>query len=125
MISMNVSGRKADEICETEQHGAAKSIEPHISRRMAMGGVAFFGAAMSAISSRALAQPGAAPGSYSNSAIAAEPPGDAPGKSEDEIVRAVKIARAMRSGPRRSPAMPPSRRWTIREMSPAFFEKAR
>ena len=55
---------------------------------------------MSAIGSRAFAGPGA-PGSYSNSAIAAEPTGDTPGKSDDDIVRAVKIERAMRSGPRR------------------------
>src|SRR5215471_14663380 len=78
---------------------ALKSVEAPISRRIAMGGVAFFGAAMSGIASRAFAQPGA-PGSYSNSAIAAEPPGDAPGKSGEDIVHAVKIARAMRSGPR-------------------------
>ena len=54
---------------------------------------------MSAIASRAFAQPDA-PGSYSNSAIAAEPPGSAPGNSDEEAILAVKIERAMRSGPR-------------------------
>ena len=53
---------------------------------------------MSAIASRAFAQPDA-PGSYSNSAIAAEPPGSA-GNSDEEAIVAVKIERAMRSGPR-------------------------
>jgi len=76
-----------------------KSIQAPISRRIAMGGVAFFGAAMSAIASRAFAQPGS-PGSYSNSAIAAEPPGSAPENSDEEAIVAVKIERAMRSGPR-------------------------
>jgi hypothetical protein len=95
---MNVSSPNAGDVGETEQRVAAGVVEAPISRRIAMGGVAFFGAAMSAIGSRAFAQPGA-PGSYSNSAIAAEPPGDPPGKSDEDIVRAVKIARAMRSGP--------------------------
>ena len=95
---MNLSSHNAGEIGETEQPVAAGVVEAPISRRIAMGGVAFFGAAMSAIGSRAFAQPGA-PGSYGNSAIAAEPPGDTPGKSDEDSVRAVKIARAMRSGP--------------------------
>jgi hypothetical protein len=95
---MSVSSPNAGDIGETEQRVAAGVVEAPISRRIAMGGVAFFGAAMSAIGSRAFAQPGA-PGSYSNSAIAAEPPGDTPGKSDEDLVRAVKITRAMRSGP--------------------------
>jgi len=61
---MNVSSPNAGDIGETEQRGAAGVVEAPISRRIAMGGVAFFGAAMSAIGSRAFAQPGA-PGSYS------------------------------------------------------------
>ena len=95
---MNVSTNNAGDIGEAEQPGAARTVAVPVSRRIAMTSVAFFGAAMSALSSRAFAQPGA-PGSYSNSAIAAEPPGDAPGRSDEDIVRAVKIARAMRSGP--------------------------
>ena len=97
---MNVSSPNAREIGETKELAAAGAVEAPISRRIAVGGVAFFGAAMSAIGSRAFAGPGA-PGSYSNSAIAAEPTGDTAGKSDDDIVRAVKIERAMRSGPRR------------------------
>jgi hypothetical protein len=95
---MNVSTPNAGDIGETEQRGAARAVETPLSRRIAMTRVAFFGAAMSALGSRAFAQPGAS-SSYSNSAIAAQLPGDAPGKSEEEIVCAVKIARAMRSGP--------------------------
>jgi hypothetical protein len=96
---MNVSSPGADDIGEAIQGGATKTVETPISRRIAVGGVAFFGAAMSAIASRAFAQP-VAPGSYSNSAIAAEPRGSESAKSEEEMVRAVKIERAMRSGPR-------------------------
>src|SRR6516162_8572980 len=96
---MNVSSPSADDIGEAKQGGAAKAVEAPISRRIAVGGVAFFGAAMSAIASHAFAQP-VAPGSYSNSAIAAEPPGSESAKSEEDMVRAVKIERAMRSGPR-------------------------
>jgi hypothetical protein len=92
---MNISN--PDDIGEAGREGV-RAVEAPVSRRIAMGGVAFFGAAMSAIGSRAFAQPGA-PGSYSNSAIAAEPPGYAPGKSNEEIVNAVRVARAMRSGP--------------------------
>jgi hypothetical protein len=95
---MKVSSLKADEIGEVKQREAAEAVEGPVSRRIAMGGVAFFGAAMSALGSRVFAQTGS-PGSYSNSAIAAEPAGDTPGKSDEDIVRAVKIARAMRSGP--------------------------
>ena len=49
---------------------AAMTGEVPLSRRTAVGRVAFFGAVMSALGSRAFAQPGA-PGRYSNSAIAA------------------------------------------------------
>jgi len=69
-----------------------------LSRR-AVGGMAFFGAAMSALGSRAFAQSGPS-GSYSNAAIAMDPPGgSAAGTSDEEVARAVKIARAMRAGP--------------------------
>lgn len=70
----------------------------NISRRSVVGRLAFFGAVMSALSGRLLADQGA-PGSYSNSAIAMLPSGESTPKSNDEMIRAVKIARAMRSGP--------------------------
>jgi hypothetical protein len=56
---MNVSSDNAGDIGETEQRVAEGVVEAPISRRIAIGGVAFFGAAMSAIGSRAFAQPGA------------------------------------------------------------------
>ncbi len=67
-----------------------------VSRRRALAGVGFFGAAMAALSSKAWAQ-GAGQGSYSNEAIAL-PPGPSLSDAEAQI-RAVKIARAMRAGP--------------------------
>ena len=94
---MNISSPNTVGIGETQQQGAAKTAGAPVSRRIAMGGVAFFGAAMSAIGSRAFAA--GAPGSYSNAAIAGEPPADTSGKSDEDLVSAVKIARAMRSGP--------------------------
>jgi hypothetical protein len=67
-----------------------------VSRRHALAGVGFFGAAMAALSGKAWAQ-GAGQGSYSNEAIAL-PPG--PSLSDaDAQIREVKIARAMRAGP--------------------------
>ena len=70
----------------------------NISRRAAVGRLAFFGAVMSALSGRLLAQQGAS-GSYSNSAIAMLPSDESAPKPSEDLVRAVKIARAMRSGP--------------------------
>jgi hypothetical protein len=93
---MSVLSPDAGDIGEVKQH-AAGAVEAPVSRRMAMGGVAFFGTAMSALGSRAFAQP--TPGPSSNSAIATELPGNTLGKSNEDIVSAVKIARAMRSGP--------------------------
>jgi hypothetical protein len=43
---MNESSPSADDIGEAERGGAAKDLEAPISRRTAVGGVAFFGAAM-------------------------------------------------------------------------------
>ena len=54
---MNVSSPNVGDIGETEQRVAAGVVEAPVSRRIAMGGVAFFGAAMSAIGSRAFAHP--------------------------------------------------------------------
>jgi hypothetical protein len=83
---------------KAERLDLARGVGARISRRMAVGGVAFFGPAMSALSSRAFAQPGAS-GSYSDAAIAVEPPGASAATSDEDLVQAVKIARAMRSGP--------------------------
>jgi len=85
------------------QHTVGPDANPssrlNISRRAAVGRLAFFGAVMSALSSKALAQQGAS-GSYSNAAVAMLPSGESSAqKSGDDLVRGIKIARAMRSGP--------------------------
>src|SRR5215469_2478497 len=68
-----------------------------LTRREAIGRFALFGTVMTILQSRAYAQ-GGATGSYSNSAIAL--PEQMPvTSSEDDLEKAVKIARAMRSGP--------------------------
>ena len=68
-----------------------------LTRREAIGRFALFGTAMAILQSRAYAQSGAT-GSYSNSAIAL--PEQTPvSSSEDDLEKAVKIARALRSGP--------------------------
>src|SRR5690349_5154264 len=92
------SGPFAGDPGEAERLDVAGDIGAPISRRMAVGGVAFFGGATSALRSRAFGQSGAS-GSYSNAAIAAEPPEASAANSDEDLVRAVKIARAMRSGP--------------------------
>ena len=85
------------------QDGAEENISAgsgaNISRRAAVGRLAFFGAVMSALSARALAQQGAS-GSYSNAAVAMLPAGESSAqKTTDDVTRGIKIARAMRSGP--------------------------
>ena len=68
-----------------------------LTRREAIGRFALFGTVMAILQSRAYAKTGAF-GSYSNSAIAL--PEQMPvSSSEDDLEKAVKIARAMRSGP--------------------------
>src|SRR5215470_2465213 len=65
-----------------------------LTRREAIGRVALFGTVMAILQSRSYAQNGA----YSNSAIAL--PEQMPvSSSEDDLEKAVKIARAVRSGP--------------------------
>ena len=65
-----------------------------LTRREAIGRLALFGTVMAILQSRAYAQNGA----YSNSAIAL--PEQLPvSSSEDDLEKAVKIARAVRSGP--------------------------
>jgi hypothetical protein len=68
----------------------------NMSRRAAVGRLAFFGAVMSTLNSRLLGRQSVV-GSSSNSDIL--PPNQFPPPSSDDLVRAVKIARAMRSGP--------------------------
>lgn len=75
-----------------------------ISRRKAIGSFAFYGAAMALAQQAASARAGSlsahagSPGSYSNAAVAL-PANDASSGSADELVKAVKISRAMRAGP--------------------------
>lgn len=68
-----------------------------VSRRTAIGRLAFYGAAMAVAQQVAFARDGS-PGSYGNSAIAL-PATSSPSASDDDTTRAVKIARAMRAGP--------------------------
>ena len=70
-----------------------------VSRRELIGRLAFYGGAMllaqqdSAVASRG------ASGSYSNAAVALPAATGIPGGPDDDITKAVKIARAMRAGP--------------------------
>ena len=70
-----------------------------LSRRSVVVGATFFGAAMAAIGDVAKAQD-AGSGSYSNAAIALPDSSAAAAKTREEQIRAVRIARAMRAGPR-------------------------
>ena len=68
-----------------------------LTRREAIGRFALFGSVMAILQGRAYAQTGAS-GSYSNAAIAL--PEQLPvSSSGDDLEKAVKIARAVRSGP--------------------------
>ena len=82
----------------TERHVKDLAVEEKLSRRSLVARATFFGAAMAAIGDVAKAQD-AGSGSYSNAAIAL-PDGGVATQTREEQVRAVKIARAMRAGPR-------------------------
>ena len=82
----------------TERHVKDFAVEEKLSRRSLVARATFFGAAMAAISDVAKAQD-AGSGSYSNAAIAL-PEGGVATQTSEEQIRAVKIARAMRAGPR-------------------------
>jgi hypothetical protein len=69
-----------------------------LSRRSLVTRATFFGAAMAAIGDAAKAQD-AGSGSFSNAAIAL-PDSSVAAKTREEQIRAVRIARAMRAGPR-------------------------
>ncbi|HZZ24090.1 MAG TPA: hypothetical protein VFE60_16590 [Roseiarcus sp.] len=82
----------------TERQMDEFAVEGKLSRRSLVARATFFGAAMAAIGEVAKAQD-AGSGSYSNAAIAL-PDAEGAAKSREEQIRAVRIARAMRAGPR-------------------------
>ena len=82
----------------TERQMDEFAVEDKLSRRSLVARATFFGAAMAAIGEVAKAQD-AGSGSYSNAAIAL-PDAEGAAKSREEQIRAVRIARAMRAGPR-------------------------
>jgi len=77
--------------------GVSDETSAALSRRQVMRQFALVGAAMTAVHRLAVAETGSS-GSYSNAAIAQPHPGTS-SESRDELVKAVKIARAMRAGP--------------------------
>ena len=104
-----VIGADSDEVDNPRfEDGAQRASD--IPRRSILSRVAFFGAAMAAIGSQALAQ-AAGNGSFSDAAVAL-PTDKATAKSGEEQTSAVKIARAMRSGPPEITKMLRWRRWT-------------
>ena len=82
----------------TERNLEDFAVEEKQSRRSLVARATFFGAAMAAIGDVAKAQD-AGSGSYSNAAIAL-PDSSVAAKTREEQIRAVRIARAMRAGPR-------------------------
>jgi hypothetical protein len=82
----------------TERDFDESAAGDRVSRRSLVAGATFFGAAMAAIGEVAKAQDAGA-GSFSNAAIAL-PDDEGAAKSREEQIRAVRIARAMRAGPR-------------------------
>jgi hypothetical protein len=82
----------------TERYLDDFAVHEKLSRRSLVARATFFGAAMAAIGEAAKAQD-AGSGSYSNAAIAL-PDAEGAAKTREEQIRAVRIARAMRAGPR-------------------------
>jgi len=99
MKDQTVSSTRCEPDAVNQKEEASVSDESYValSRRQIMRQVAFFGAAMTMVRGLAEAQTGSS-GSYSNAAIA-QPPIGSSADSRDEVVKAVKIARAMRAGP--------------------------
>lgn len=85
------AAQSSNEASRLEKRGA-------VSRRDALAGIGLFGAAMAALVSKSASAQEGTQGSYSNAAIAM-PPGPALADGDEET-RAIKIARAMRAGPR-------------------------
>jgi hypothetical protein len=81
---------------ETEAKGEG-DMRTDVSRRQMIGQVAFYGTAMALAQRLAFATNGSS-GSYSTAAMALPATG-APASSDDDLTKAVKIARAMRAGP--------------------------
>jgi hypothetical protein len=92
-------GEHSDSSAAVQDELAAASGDkgPGLSRREIIGRLTFFGTAMALLQARAGAQSGSS-GSYSAAAMAL-PEQQPTGSDADELERAVKIARAMRSGP--------------------------
>lgn len=86
--------RLASSVANAEPKTAEISV---ISRRKAIGGFAFYGAAMALAARAASAQAGGL-GSCSDDTVAL-PASNAAADSFDELTKAVKISRAMRAGP--------------------------
>src|SRR6185437_768205 len=87
-------GNVAQSVADTEPEAGAAST---VSRRKAIGGFAFYGAAMALAGQAASARAGNL-GSHSSAAVAL-PASNAASDSIDELAKAVKIGRAMRAGP--------------------------
>ena len=81
----------------THQSESQEAATTNLTRREAIGRFALYGTVMAILQGRATAQNGDS-ASYSNAAIAL-PQQTASPRSEDDLEKAVKIARAMRSGP--------------------------
>ena len=71
---------------------------PIMSRRKAIGRLAFYGGAMAALAQQAALARSGSSGSYSTAAVALPGTSSASG-SDDDVTKAVKIARAIRAGP--------------------------
>lgn len=70
-----------------------------VSRRELIGRLAFYGGAMLLAQQNSAVASRGASGSYSNAAVALPAATGIPGGPDDDITKAVKIARAMRAGP--------------------------
>src|SRR5271167_3465065 len=92
------SVRSEQDAGKEKEAGVSDETSAALSRRQVMRQFAFFGAAMAMADGFAAAAQTGSSGSYSNAAIA-QPPLGTSADFPDELVKAVKIARAMRAGP--------------------------
>ena len=81
----------------THQSESQDPATTNLTRREAMGRFALYGTVMSILQGRAAAQRGAS-GSYTSGGISLPQQASSP-RSDDDLEKAVKIMRAMRSGP--------------------------
>src|SRR5271156_5423042 len=91
------SARNEQNAVGQKDAGVSDETSAALSRRQVMRQFAFVGAAVTAVHRLAVAQTGSS-GSYSNAAIAQPHPGTS-SEPRDELIKDVKIARAMRAGP--------------------------